>query len=27
MQLPLNGGDTLPPDAESLPERRHRAGL
>ena len=27
MQLPLNGGDTLPPDADSLPERRHRAGL
>lgn len=27
MQLPLNGGNTLPPDPQSLPERRYQAGL
>jgi L-amino acid N-acyltransferase YncA len=27
MQLPLNGGNTTPPDADSMPERRYRAGL
>lgn len=27
MQLSLNGGAALPPDAESLPERRFREGL
>jgi phosphinothricin acetyltransferase len=26
MQLAMNGGSTLPPDAESLPERRFRGG-
>ena len=27
MQLPLNGGKELPPDPDSLPERRFREGL
>jgi L-amino acid N-acyltransferase YncA len=27
MQLPLNGGNTLPPDPQSMPERRFQAGL
>lgn len=27
MQLPLNGGNTLPPDPASVPERRYREGL
>lgn len=27
MQLPLNGGNMTAPDAESVPERRYRAGL
>lgn len=27
MQLPLNGGNTLPPDPQSVPERRYRQGL
>jgi L-amino acid N-acyltransferase YncA len=27
MQLPLNGGNMLPPDPNSVPERRYRQGL
>jgi len=27
MQLPLNGGNALPPDPQSVPERRYRQGL
>lgn len=27
MQLPLNGGNETPPDPQSMPERRYRAGL
>jgi phosphinothricin acetyltransferase len=27
MQLPLNGGASVPPDPESMPERKFREGL